>query len=311
MRARRLPRTTRLVAGAVAALALAALPARTDGQQRETRVAQLDRDAEFRIWNPAGSVHVIGWDKDSVRVDADLDAAAGSAFLFGAGGAGGKLSTGDDGGAAGVARLTVRVPRGASVWIKTSSASIIVNGVTGAIDAYAVTGNVTIASPSAASVYAESLGGRVHVTGQARVVRLRTGRGSVEFSGRTPDLSVRTVSGSVFARAAGIERGTIESVGGRVHLGVSLRRGGTLEVLTHDGDVDLTLPARAPVRWLLSTVSGDVRVVDPLPRAERGDDETIVVGGARRGLDLPRSAPGGAAIELRTFSGSITLRGAQ
>ena len=294
-------------ASAFALLATLPAPREALAQQRETRIAQMDRDGEFRIWNMAGSVHVIGWDKDSVQVEATVDEVARGEFLFGAGGAGGKLTTGDD--RSGVAELVVRVPRGASVWIKTMSASIVVNGVTGSIDAYAVTGFVHIASPSAASVYAESLGGRVHVTGSAQVVRLRTGRGSVQFSGRTPDLSVRTVSGSVLARVAGLQRGTVESVGGRVHLGVSFGRDATLEVLTHDGAIDLTLPVRTPVQWLLSTVSGGIRVLDPLPRAERDDDGTVVIGG-RRDLDLPRSTEGGAAIELRTFSGDVTLRGA-
>ena len=303
---------TRAFACAVlfAASALALVPAPARAQHRETRIAQMNHDGAFRIWNLSGSVHVIGWDKDSVQVEANLDDAARETFLFGASGEGGKLTTEDEG-RSGIAHLVVRVPRRASVWIKTMSASVVVNGVTGSIDAYAVTGFVHIASPSAASVYAESLGGRVHVTGQASVVRLRTGRGSVEFSGRTPDLSVRTVSGNVLARVAGLQRGTVESVGGRVHLGVSMRRGGTLEVLTHDGAVDLTLPARTPVMWTLSTVSGDIRVLDPLPRDEgEREDGTVVIRG-RRDLDLPRSTEGGAEIQLRTFSGGITLRGAE
>jgi hypothetical protein len=91
---------------------------------------------------------------------------------------------------------------------------------------------------------------------------------------------------------------------------VSLRPGGTLEVLTHDGAIDLTVPERAPIAWLLGTVSGDIHVLDPLPRARRGTGGTVIVGGGRRGLDLPRSTQGGGAIELRTFSGDVTLRGA-
>ena len=58
----------------LAALLTCAAPA--SAQQRETRIAQMDHDGEFRIWNPRGSVHVIGWDRDSVQVVADLDVAA-------------------------------------------------------------------------------------------------------------------------------------------------------------------------------------------------------------------------------------------
>jgi len=299
----------RIVPVALGALLVLA-PCAVDAQHRIVRSAQLDADAEFRIWNLDGSVRVIGWDVDSVRVEADLDDVARETFLFGAAGEGGKLTTSDEG-RSGVAHLVVRVPRGVTVWVKTNSASVTVNGVIGSIDVYAVTGDVHIASPSAASVYAESLGGRVHVTGRAGVVRLRTASGFVWFSGETADLGVRTVSGDVLARVAGLLSGVVETVGGTVHLGTSFRRGGRLEVVSHDGDIDLTLPASTRVEWLLSTVSGSIDVVEPLRRARRDPN---VRNRLDERLEMPTgvaSGAGDAAITLRTFSGDMRLRGAE
>ncbi|HEX6587580.1 MAG TPA: hypothetical protein VF039_01045, partial [Longimicrobiales bacterium] len=203
----------------LAAVALAmGLPVAAAAQHHVVRSAPLDADAEFRIWNLTGSVRVIGWDVDSIRVEAELDDDARDVFLFGASAGGGKLTV-EDRGRSGVAHLVVRMPRSATVWIKTMSAPVEVSGMTGSIDVYAVTGDVHV-DASATSVYAESMGGRVRLTGRARVARLRTGSGPIEFDGRAADLSATTVSGSVRARATDLQRGIFESVDGRVHLGV-------------------------------------------------------------------------------------------
>ena len=277
--------------------ALCALPAGAHAQHRVVRSAQLDHDGEFRIWNLTGSVRVIGWDVDSVRVDADLDDVAQAFFGFAARGAGGKLTT-DRNGRSGIAHLVVRVPRGATVWIKTMSAPVEVTGLTGSIDVYAVTGDVQV-DASATTVYAESMGGRVRVTGSARVVRLRTGAGPIEFDGTAADLALTTVSGSILARASRLQRGIVESVDGRVHLGVSLTERATLEMMTHGGVVDLTVPARESARFLLRTVSGTIDVDRALARTGNARDVEF----ATRGGD--------ADVQIRTFSGAIRLRAAE
>lgn len=283
-----------LAAAAIACGALLAGAPPAAAQHHIVRTAQLDRDGEFRIWNLQGSVRVVGWDLDSVRVEGDFDDVARAGFLFGAQGAGGKMST-ESYGRSGHADLLVRVPRGATVWVKTLSAPVVVTGVEGVIDVYAVTGDVHIET-SARSVYAESMGGRVRVVGSYRVVRLRSGSGALEFDGAADDLSLTSVSGDIRARAAGLTRGIIESVGGDVRLGVSLRARAALEILTHDGDVDVTLPRSVSADFMLRTVSGRLR-----------SELRAATGEAEREL-LFSTGRGGSDVEIRTFSGAIVVR---
>src|SRR6267378_1318726 len=54
------------------------------------RVA-LAPDASIRVFNLVGSIHVTGWDKDSLAVTGTLAPGAGKLFYFGGAGRGAKL----------------------------------------------------------------------------------------------------------------------------------------------------------------------------------------------------------------------------
>ncbi|HUF12948.1 MAG TPA: DUF4097 family beta strand repeat-containing protein [Longimicrobiales bacterium] len=265
------------------ALFASATPARA--QHHVDRTAQLDRDGEFRIWNMIGSVRVTGWDVDSVRVVAYLDERAYRRFGFGADGAAGKIGIDSDG-RTGRADLLVYVPRGATVWVKTLSAPVVITALAGSIDVYSVSGDVHIET-AARSVYAESMGGDIRVVGSSPTVRLRSGSGALDFTGSTLDLSLASVGGAVTVRAAGLRRAVVETVGGDVRMDARLEGDASVEVLTHDGDVELALPAASSARAALRSVTGSVRNARG-PGAEPGR--------------------GAASIEVRTFSGGILLR---
>lgn len=285
----------------LAALACAApAPSSAQAQQRVVRSAQLDRAGEFRVWNLLGSVRVGVWDVDSVRVEATMDDAARGGFRFGASAASGKVAIDADH-VAGRADFVIRVPRGATVWVKTMNGSVVVDAVEGAIDVHSVSGDVDIDAP-ARSVYAESMGGRVRVTGRARVVRLRSGSGRLEFDGTAADLSMTSIGGDILARASDLRRGILESVGGRVHVGAGLPPGAALEILTHDGDVDVTVQPSVSATFLLRTIAGAIRT----------DMEGPAARAARRGTAAREArfvaGRGAADVEVRTFSGDITIR---
>ena len=144
--------------------------------------ASVDADAYLKIWNLNGSVRVSGWARDSVHVEGTMDAFARREFFFGASGGAGKLGVGSEGGGAGVAELHVRVPTGATVWIKTSSAPVRVAGMRGSVDVYSVTGDVEVAG-SMRSLSAESMGGDLVVRGDAALLRLKSGSGAIRVQG--------------------------------------------------------------------------------------------------------------------------------
>src|SRR3989475_9224759 len=103
-------------------VALALLGRQATGQARVDERWPLDPGGSVRIVSPFGKIRVFGWDADSLAVSARLDrhagrfSAAGDAHVR-------KLGIDIAGSAVDVAKagpeLDVRVPRGATVWVKS------------------------------------------------------------------------------------------------------------------------------------------------------------------------------------------------
>ena len=86
-------------------------PALAQAQQTVSRTFQLDIDGSLRITVPAGSVHIVAWDRDSVSITGSI-APGGGSFYAGGRGRGGKMAVdnGDMSGAGPGADLEIRVP---------------------------------------------------------------------------------------------------------------------------------------------------------------------------------------------------------
>ena len=290
-----------LALAAVAGLAGFAAPTagQASGQTVRERSYAFDRDGAFRVMVMEGRVRARAWDRDSIRVVARLDAEARGGFYLGVSsdGSGGKM--GVEG--SGVAEIEITLPRGASLWVKTSGGAIDVAGVEGSVDVFSVTGDIGVEG-SPGSLHAEAMGGGVTLAGEPRVARVRTGAGDLEVRGGGQDLTLSTVSGAIaLTTAAPLRRALVETVSGRVAIATSLEPGSTLTVNSHDGAVELELPARTDADFVVGTLEGELR-------------NLLTEGGARkssglRGRELSFSAGrGGAAVTVRTFSGDVTVR---
>lgn len=273
---------------------LVALAPPAAGQERVDRRFPIEPDAYVKVFAQHGSVRVTGWERDSIAVTGTVD--RGSLFAGGAGRSA-KLGVwvGEDP-AGGSARLEVRVPASATVWVKSESAGVLVAGVAGGVDVLSVTGDLRVEGASR-QVYAESMGGRIEIAADAPSVRARSAAGAVVYEGGADDLTLSSVSGTVEARAARPLRARLESVSGPVQWNGGVQRGGALDMVTHSGDVVLTLSTSIDADIAVSTIEG--RVVNGLSPGS---------GGVRaRNVELVAGA-GGARISVRTFSGNVTLR---
>jgi len=292
-------------------MALLVAPAVTaQGKGRVDERWPLAPGGSVRIMNPFGRVRVIGWDADSLAVAARLDPGAGR--FYAAGDARVRKLGVDvplEQGAAGRAELEVRVPRRASVWVKSATADIAVEGVDGTLDLSSVSGAVhVVGTPQ--DVTAETMDGDVEIAGGTGRARVKTVSGGILLRGASEDLGASTLSGTIVVRAAGwqrggtgVQRGKFESVTGDIRFEGDVGRGGVVELESQSGKVEVRVPpppstvADFDLLTIGGSISNTLTAAAPQQRA------------AGIGQELRFSTgTGGAQITVRSFKGPILLQ---
>src|SRR2546430_2828907 len=247
-------------------------------------------DGSVRIVNPSGRIRVIGWDSNSLA-----GWARGPGQFAADGNAGVRKLV-----VTGRAELEVHVPRGARVWVKSTSADIDVVGVDGTLDLNSVAGAVHVVG-TPADVTAETMDGPVEVAGGTGRTRVKTVSGPILLRGASVDLGASTLSGTIVVRAAGwqrggtgVQRGRFESVTGDVRFDRELGRGGLVELESQSRAIALRLPGTTVADFDLLTIGGSVT-----------NRLTADVG--QRGVLRFSTGAGGAQVTARSFKGSISL----
>jgi len=282
---------------------LALLAGQATAQTRIDERWPLGPGGAVRIVNPVGSVRVLGWDAESVAVSARLGARAGRFF---AAGGGDVRKLGVEGGNGEPAELEVHVPRGATVWVKSTTASIEVEGVDGTLDLSSQGGSIRVVG-TPQDVTAETMDGAVEVAGGTARARVKTVSGAILLRGASQDLGATTLSGRIIVRAAGwqrggtgVQRGKFESVTGDVRFEGELGRGGVVELESQSGTIEVRVPASTVADFDVLTIGGAITNhlgdAHPKPRAAGTGQELRFSTGA-----------GGAQVTARSFEGSILL----
>ncbi len=287
-----------LVSSALARVALvpAMLGAQASGApQPIDRRLPLNADGLVKIFNYAGAVHLVGWARDTVAVTGTMRAP--QQFFIGGNATGIKL--GIEGESGTVADLTVSVPTGARVWIRTSAGDVDVRAFTGSLDVGTVQGRVRVqAQPGELTV--ESMAGDIDVAASPRYLRVRSASGAVTWNGSSEDAAITTVGGAIIVKAGVVTHARFESVAGTVQYTGGVVRGGRLELDSHGGDVSAALSRNAVA---------DIEVDAPESNV-LGVRTTRSAGDARRSAvvkTLAREGVAGAQVVLRSFKGRATL----
>jgi hypothetical protein len=290
---------TRLLAAIVTLLCCASPLA---AQSKIERKIPLGMEGALRIVNMVGSVVVHGWNKDTVLVRGSLG--AGDKFFAGGGYTGAKMFVESENDRdPKPARLEVWVPTRVRLWIKTATANIDVNDVTGGLDLYVVSGTITV-NGNPHELNAEAIDGDIHVAGSPSWLRAKTATGAITFQGASSDVGLSTVSGPIKVDGGIFERAKLETVTGSIIFGGKLDRSGTFDFDTHSGSVDIAIPERTPVSVSVVTIAGTI--VNNLSK------KTPIPGRFGRGAELTMDlSDGGAKMSIRTFKGPVTLRRAQ
>jgi len=263
----------------------------------ERRMA-LNPGAAIKGFVPAGTVRIIGWDRDSLVITGSV--APSERFYFGGGRAGVKF--GVEARSAGAesqpSRLVIHVPKSSQVSMKAVSANIQAVDASGWF--YTVGGSINVAG-RVGEVEAEAMDGSVSVTATARWVRARTASGTLRLTGDIEDATASSITGSVFISSSGLARGQFGSVTGDIVFTAPLEEGGVFSFDNHSGSVELRLAPSAAGSFSVTTISGVIEnaLVAARPAGgQTGRGQSIVF----------RLGSGGSHVTIRTFKGTIRLR---
>lgn len=291
------------VALIAAALGAAPLVAQAPEDMPVLTAKRVSPTFSMNMWNPAGHVKLIAWDRDSLVVRGRVDRS--QKYFFGGDANGAKLGIlsgakvaveggpqGDDGKPC---DFVVWLPRRGRLSIKTVSADIEGIDVSGSF--YTVSGAIRLSGTST-SIEAESMNGNLDLGANVPWLRARTGDSHLLLRGKPQDVDAATIAGTLDIATPTVLRGQFTSVSGDIHYAGSPPTGAIFEFSNHSGSVDLLLPATAAGVFSLSSVTGsiensfsDVRPAALSPRSLR--------------ITLGR---GGASVTVRTYKGVIRLR---
>lgn len=254
----------------------------------------LDSTASINLYVPAGSVRLVAWDRDSIVVRGHK--ATNARLFFGAERQAVKMGVeGNSNGDPEPSNLVIYVPRRSRVSVRTASANIVGENVSGSFNSSA--GNVRL-SGVVTSVEAESMNGSLDLDLTTPFLRARTGDGHLLIRGAPQDVDASTIGGTLDVIAPRVMRGQFVSVSGDIHWIGSPARGSVFDFSNHSGAVDLAFSASASAALTLSSVSGSI---------ENGFTRVRPIASPPRTMRF-NLGDGNAHVSVRTFKGTIRVR---
>ncbi len=291
-------RLTRRLALTLAAAGVATIsPAPGAAQIR--RGMAVDSNVVIKVWNPSGSLSLVAWDRDSLHVEGT--APKWAPFFFG--GMRNSVKFGMDEtmvkGELPRATLIVYVPRGSRVSAKTVDATLDVENVSGYYTT--VSGGIRVTG-SLRELQVESLRGAIDVDARAPWVRVMGGEGDASIRGAIDDLGASTVAGRLTVELSAATRTRLETMTGDLSARVAMQPSGNMELDSHAGTVELVLDPSARVDVDATTVTGQIN--------NQFDKRVPQVGRGGKGASFTFATdPAGARVVVRTYKGTIVIRG--
>ena len=264
--------------------------------------------AHVSISNIAGTVTVLGWDRNEVQVGGELGDGARPLSISGSNG-NLSIKVEPQGGSGwfhwasdsrmGPTALEVHVPRAASLVISVISATLVIDGVDGgSITLDTVSGKARIQARTP-SLKVDSVSGGIELSGHAEQADLQTVSGDILAPTLGSVAQLQTISGHIQANGGPWRKFSLSTVSGDAQLGGTLAPGGSLDIDSMSGDVQLQLPAATSATLHASSFSGDLRSDFGTPRqADHGPGSS---------LDA-RLGDGQGRISIETFSGDLRIR---
>ena len=259
-----------------------------------------DPNGHVEVINISGEVEVSGWDEDGITVTGTLGRGV-ERLDFVVDGDQTRIEViYPESGRSEGSELSIRIPAHSSLDIRTVSASIRTDGVTGRQWLNSVSGDVT-SEVFSSDVEAETVSGSVDVTGsdERTVLALKTVSGNIDATDVSGELEAGSVSGRIEVDAGMLERARLGTTSGRITIDGGLASGGRYDLSTTSGRVTVNLDHDADLDLDAQSFSGRI-------------DNCFGVEAERQGYSPERSlryrdGAGDRTVRIRTMSSRIEI----
>ncbi|HET8625066.1 MAG TPA: DUF4097 family beta strand repeat-containing protein [Gemmatimonadales bacterium] len=258
--------------------------------QADTTFA-VERSQRLEVSAHSGAIIIRAWNRNAVRVKAEL----GPRARLTVDQSSATVSVHTRGARSGPADYDITVPAWMALSLHGVNTSITVDAVQAAIRAETVNGDIAVKGGE----------GLVALSTVEGAVTLEGAKGRIDVESVNADVTVQNSDGEVRAETvnggitlAGVRADAVDAttVNGDVIYDGPVRLAGRYRLVTHNGDVTITIPPGTDARVSVSTFQGDFESDFPVTLTERR--------GKRFDFTVGR---GGAAVDLESFQGTIRL----
>lgn len=255
------------------------------------------------IVNPAGSLHVTGWDRNEVRVTGTLGGGI-KKMIFTRDGEEVNIHVvprdthplGD------TSDLEISVPAASRLDIRTFSAGIEVVGVRGTLDMESMDGAMDV-SGSPRLIHAECVSCDIEIGAQAEVIQAGSVNGSVAVRDAKGSVTLTTVSGSLEMESDKVDEASMTAVSGDISFRGHPSRNGSMSFQTHSGGIELYLSSSLSADFQITNFTGEIETAFGKPAVQKTDSR---IGNRPREMSFSTGS-GGARLKIESFSGAIAI----
>jgi DUF4097 and DUF4098 domain-containing protein YvlB len=242
----------------------------------------------------AGEVTVTAWNRDAVRVQADIGGSTGveidrSATTV-------TVRTSGRRGPPSSVDLQITAPAWMPLDLSGVNTEMTITGARAGISAETVQGDVS-AKGGAGLVSLRSVQGSVSLSGAKGRLELHSVNADVEVSASSGEVNAETVNGDVTLDGVDATSVTATSLNGDVSYNGPIKSSGRYALSTHNGDITVTVAEGTSASISVSTFNGEFESAFPVTLTEtrKGKRFTFTIGG------------GSAQVTLESFQGTIEL----
>lgn len=202
--------------------------------------------------------------------------------------------------------LVFRVPEGSTVNLRSIEGRLEIENVRGPVAVHTATASTRLRG-APRKVDVTTVAGAVDAMLETPDVEIKSVSGSVSVAGRIENLIAETVDTPLVVDADIVVEGFLRSVTGSVRLNGNLESTARLRVETSSGAVHLNLPADLAGTFQVETSTGDLHRPEPAATTETGPDPIALqdVRGRRHAAWAIGSAP--RRVDVRTLDGDVTI----